>query len=524
MQEFDWSNQDLFVPGKEIEISAGYDSNNESVFKGIIVKHAIKSSSGTASVLSIECKATAIKMTVGRESKYFYDSKDSDVFEEIISDYSIETDISDTGTTHAELVQYHCTDWDFVLSRTEVNGKICLIEDDKIKIVDPDYNQEPVVHLTYGATIIEFEAEMDARFQYNDVKSKAWDYGNQEVIEVDAAEPGIEENGNLTATDLAEVIGLDSFSLQHGGKADSAELQAWADAQQLRNRMAKIQGRVKIQGMAKVKPGNLIELEGVGDRFNGNVFVSAVRHQIAEGIWHSDVQFGFNPKWFTDKFEVSHKEASGLFPAIKGLQIGVVTQLEGDPDGEDRILVRMPIINPDEQGIWARVASLDAGENRGAYFRPEIGDEVIIGFINDDPRQAIVLGGLHSSAKPAPITASDDNHEKGIITRSEMKLLFDDDKKSILIETPNGNKIQLSEDDGSINIEDENGNNILLSSDGIKMESPGDINIKATGDVNIEGLNVNLKANVQLTAEGSAGAELSAGGSTVVKGSIVQIN
>ncbi len=523
-QDFNWSNQDLFIPGKTIEIFTGYDSDDNSIFKGIIIKHAIKINANGASVLSIDCKASAIKMTVGRKSKYFYESKDSEVIEQIIGNYSIATDISDTTTTHAELVQYHSTDWDFIINRAEVNGKICIIDDETIKIADPDYNQDPVIQLNYGQTIFEFEAEIDARFQYNEVKSKAWDYGNQELIEVDAANPTIEENGNLAASDLADVIGLDHFSMQHGGKADSSELQAWADAQLLRNRMAKVQGRVKFQGSPQVIPGDLIELQGLGDRFNGKVFVSAVRHQIAEGNWLTDVQFGFNPEWFTEKFDIGHPEASGLFPAIKGLQVGVVTQLENDPDGEDRILVRLPIINQEEQGIWARVASLDAGENRGAFFRPEIGDEVIVGFINDDPGEAIVLGMLHSSSKPAPITATDDNHEKGFVTRSEMKLLFDDDKKSILIETPKGNKIQLSEDEGSIIIEDENGNKIHMDSDGITMDSASDINIKATGDVNIEGLNINLKANVALKAEGSATAELSAGGSTTVKGGIVQIN
>jgi hypothetical protein len=63
-----------------------------------------------------------------------------------------------------------------------------------------------------------------------------------------------------------------------------------------------------------------------------------------------------------------------------------------------------------------------------------------------------------------------------------------------------------------------------MSSDGIKMESAADINIKATGDVNIEGVNINVKAQAQFKAEGSAGAEMSTSGQAVVKGSIVMIN
>jgi uncharacterized protein involved in type VI secretion and phage assembly len=215
---------------------------------------------------------------------------------------------------------------------------------------------------------------------------------------------------------------------------------------------------------------------------------------------------------------------SGIIPSISGLQIGVVSQLESDPDGEDRILVQIPIINNEEEGIWARVATLDAGENRGSFFRPEIGDEVIIGFINDDPNDAVVLGMLNSSAKPAPIVASDENNEKGFVTRSEMKMIFNDDKISYTLETPKGKKVILDEDADVIKIEDEHSNTLTLNKDGISMESGKDIKIKAKGDIKMEGTNINVKASAQFKAEGSSGSELKSGAVTVVKGSQVKIN
>jgi Rhs element Vgr protein len=523
-ESFIQSSDSLFIPGKAIEISAGYHSDNELIFKGLIVKHSIKIRKDGRSTLSIECKDEAVKMTVGRKSKYFYESKDSDAIEELIGSHSLASDVDATEVVHQELVQYRTTDWDFMLARAEANGKICLVEDGTVKIASPDFNQSPLIGLTYGNDLLDFDAEIDARDQFSAVNSKAWDYTAQEVMDIEANENTSVNGGNLASSNLAEVIGLQQFEIQHGGKATEAELQAWADAQLLRSRMAKIRGRASFQGMSEALPGQLIELNGVGDRFNGNVFISAVRHQIVAGNWITDVQFGFNPEWFAETFEISQLPASGLFAAVSGLQIGLVTQLADDPDGDDRILVRLPLISAEEQGVWARVASLDAGNNRGAFFRPEIGDEVILGFINDDPGEAVVLGMLNSSAKPAPITATDDNHEKGFVTRSEMKLLFNDDEKSITVETPNGNKLILSEDSGSITIEDENGNSILMESSGITIESASDINIKASGDINLEGTNISAKANAQFTAEGSAGAELSTSAVAVVKGSLVQIN
>ena len=270
----------------------------------------------------------------------------------------------------------------------------------------------------------------------------------------------------------------------------------------------------------------MVEIGGAGDRFNGLSYVSGIQHNINAQNWETHLEVGLSPKWFASEHtDVSVQAAHGLLPTVNGLQIGLVTALEGDSQGEDRVQVRIPMIDPNEEGVWARVATLDAGENRGTFFRPEIGDEVVLGFLDDDPRNAIILGMMNSSAKPAPIAATDDNHEKGIITRSEMKLLFDDDKKSIRMETPNGNKMILSDDTGGITLEDENGNKIILDSEGITLESAGNIALKASsGDLTAEATNVTHTASANFKGEGSGGAEVSSSGSTVIKGSIVQIN
>lgn len=522
-RDFKLSNEDLFIPGKKIEISAGYHSDEETIYKGIVIKHSIKIKDGN-SCLIIECKDESVKLTIGRKSKYFYDSKDSEIFEQIIGEYGLENDVEATNFSHPEIVQYNTSDWDFIVSRAQGNGKLCFVENGKITIKKPELTSESLETITFGATMLDFDAEIDARNQFKKISSYGWSYADQEIVEIEAADPSVSLNGNLSSSDIAQTIELGNLELRHGGSMTEVELQDWADAKQLFQQLSKIRGRVKFQGIPAVKPNTIITLEGVGERFNGKAYVTGVFHEISEGNWTVDAQFGINPEWFSETYDIDAPSAAGLIPAIKGLHIGIVTQLQDDPDGEDRILVKIPIINSEEQGIWCRVAALDAGENRGSFFRPEIEDEVIVGFINEDPKNAVVLGMLNSSAKPAPIVASDDNHQKGFVTRSEMKLIFDDEKKSIKVETPAGKKMTLDEDAGVIVIEDENSNVITLDSNGIKMESGKDIEIKATGDVKIEGVNVNISASAQLKAEGSGGIELSSGATAVLKGSIVQIN
>ncbi|NTV82958.1 MAG: type VI secretion system tip protein VgrG [Bacteroidales bacterium] len=332
------------------------------------------------------------------------------------------------------------------------------------------------------------------------------------------------DGGNLDKDTLASVINEEKFTLVNGAKLEDPEMQEWINAMMMRHQLAKIRGRVRTEGTPAVKPGQLIQLNGAGERFEGKLFVTGVRHEVENGSWQTVFQFGLNPEWFAETYKIQQPLAGALLPAVDGLQLGVVTQLESDPDGEDRILVRIPVIHKSDEGAWCRVSTLDAGNERGSFFRPEIGDEVVVGFINNDPRHGMVLGMCNSSDKPAPITAADDNHEKGFQTRSKMKMIFNDDKKSFTLETPAGNKFIISEDEKKIHLEDQNGNKITMNEDGIKIESFKDIIMKATKDIKAEGVNVEVKGSAQTKVSGSGGAELSSGGSTAVKGSVVQIN
>lgn len=527
---FEASNTDLFIPGKKIEIKMGYRSQEDTVFVGIVVKHSIKIRKN-GSLLMVECRDEAVKMTTGLKSRYHTDKKDSAIMEDLIGQYGLQKEVEATQPDLKEVVQYEATDWDFLVCRAEANGQVVMVEDGKITIKKPDTAQEAAVTVQFGATVLELDAEIDARMQSAGIKASSWNAADQEVIEAEAKEPPAGSNGNLTPSDLAAVFGSDPHEIRHGGKIDQPELQAWADARLLRERLAKVRGRAKFQGFAGILPGKTIEITGIGARFEGKIYVGAVRHTVSGGNWETDVQFGLHPERFAETFNLRPLPAAGLLPAVHGLQIGVVTALENDPDGEDRIKVRLPLVSPSEEGIWARIATLDAGKDRGTFFRPEIGDEVIVGFLGDDPRHPVVLGMCHSSSKPAPEAAKDDNHYKGYVSREKMKLTFDDEKKIVLIETPGGNKFSLTEEDKGIKMEDQNGNKIILDDSGIKIESIKDLTLKAAKDIKMEGMNLNLKAQTSLKAEGTASAEISGANTTVkgsaatvIKGGVVQIN
>jgi len=527
-EDFPISNKADFIPGTEVEIQVGRDGTNKTVFKGIIIKHGIKVSANGSTYLSVECKHECVKMSIGRKNKYFEKKKDSDAIKQLLG--KLAGKIETTKVQHDELVQHYSTDWDFLLCRAEANGLLVVPDNDKVEVKAPSTKEKENLTLIFGETLFEFEAEMDARHQYKKVKASGWNYAKQDLEKGIASSVTFDENGNLSGTTLADVIGLEEYERRHSGNMSTGELKAWAKACLLKSRLAKIRGRAKCKGLEEIKPGAVVKLKGVGDRFNGKVYVTAVKHEITDNSWYSHTQFGLSPQWFYEEMDVVDDLAGGLMPGIHGLQIGKVVKMYDDK--EHRVQVKLPIIDDQAKGVWARVASLDAGKNRGAFFRPEEGDEVVVGFVNGDPRDPVIVGMLHSSKLPAPITADKKNTEKGFVTRSEMKLIFNDVDKVITIETPAGNSIVITEKDKAIEITDQNDNKITMDKKGIELDSPKDIKLNAKGkielkadkDVTIKGLNVSAKANKDFEAKGQAGAKLQSSGKTVIKGGMVNIN
>ncbi|MFN4079861.1 MAG: type VI secretion system tip protein VgrG [Saprospiraceae bacterium] len=543
-QDFPSSNLDTFSPGQQIEISAGYSGANEQIFKGIIVRHSVKIMQDEASYIEIECKDQAVRLTAGRRNKYFFEKKDSEIIESILRDHQINPSVAATALRHKQMVQYYASDWDFLLTRAEANGMLALTDAGKVSVKKPDFAQDPKFTLNYGTSIYEFEAEMDARDQFPKAEATSWSPGDQRLIRISSGSFGGPEGGQGSAlssiagslginlpgaspdTDFREVMGWRAYGLQHGGAFTNEECQAWADAQAIKSELAKKRGRVKFQGVADIRPGQCIQINGVGLRHSGKVFVTGVVHEIGEGVWFTHAQFGLPMRWTAQEFDdLNDTPAAALLPAVNGLQIGIVTELKGSPaDPDFRIQVRLPLVETGGDGVWSRLAQQDAGANRGAVWRPEIGDEVIVGFINDDPRHAVVIGALHSAQNPAPIPAADENHEKGWITRSDMRLVFNDEKKSVAIQTPNGKQIRIDEDEDLIEISDRHQNRIVLDQNGIIIESGKDLTLKALQNMKIEAFKIQEEAQVSIEIQSQGQARIKATSDMEIGATFVRIN
>ena len=505
-RRFSVSNLAFFLPGAPITIALRYegDPSDITLFEGLVVRHTVERNAEGSS-LRVELKDAAFVLTRSRHSAVFRDVTDGEVMASLIADAGLKTGVIDSTTTrHHELVQYQATDWDFLLSRAEVLGLGVTVHLGVFSVRRIALSA-PRRKLDHGVDdVAEISLELDGSHQWAAMNGIGWDLTNGQATSPEAAKQPDVPVGDLDVEAVATALGGSEELLLHPVVFEPGELSDWASARLLRSRFALLRGRALVAGDASLEPLDTVEILGVGDRFNGKALVSAVTHTLNENGWQSELRLGLPAEPFASRPDLADLPAAGLLPPLRGLQIATVGSLATDDQNQFRVQVRLPAFGGDQGALWARLATPDAGDGRGFVFRPEVGDEVVLGFLSDDPRQAVVLGALHSARNPppAPVGKPDEENDlRAIVSRAGTRIVFDDAKPALTLETTGDgkasgtykNRIAINQSAGTISIEDQHGNSLLLDKEGITLSSAKDFKVEAKGKVVIKGATVDIQ-------------------------------
>ena len=165
--------------------------------------------------------------------------------------------------------------------------------------------------------------------------------------------------------------------------------------------------------------------------------------------------------------------------------LGVVVSLD-DPESLNRVQIRLVAfdgLDDQDAPLWARVVAPFAGSDRGAFFMPDVDDEVLVLFTNGDPRFPLVLGGVWNGASRAPADLRPEgNRFKRIRSKNGITITLDDKQgqETLTMETPGGQSVTLKDGPGAITCEDANGNSIKLESAGITIQAAAKVKVQAS--------------------------------------------
>lgn len=534
IQKFELFETNSFDIGDDIIIKiGGSTTDSNQVFKGIISGVATEVSNHQ-SFLVIHCTDKAIGMTKGRNTKIYLKKKDDAIIKTLIGNCTgLSPKVDSCKQEHEKLVQYGITDWDFMLMRAQANGLLVFNSDGEVAVKEPKVTAGATHTYSYGSDLIAFDCHSSGEPAIAEFNVTHWDYdsGNTKTAK------------SSVSTNLPTPTGVKFDKIKALGKPKSKvgvftsgihkanTFKEYLDGKVMRSYLASVKGYATVLGDSKVKLGEIVEIKGLG-KLGGKFYCTGIEHSFEDGFFNTSIHFGIEEETQWEQFpSIINDSVIGASGMVNGIHLGSVTKLDGDPNKQNRIQVKLPVFGSDAL-VWARLVFPDAGKNRGIFFVPEKGDEVAVTFIDGDPAQPVILGTLYNKSNTPPEKITADNSKRVIVSKQKVQIEFDDKKKNLTLETPGGNKITMDDSKG-ITIKDKNGNTLELGSSGISLKTMKEVKVTATkginlaasaGPVKIAGLQIEGEAKTTLKLAGKATAEVSASGIMTVKGALVKIN
>ncbi len=400
----------------------------------------------------------------------------SELASALVADLGISVEAHESGPLVQKLVQFCQSDLEFISEVTERYGLYFTLRDEVLHLATLEGFGE-VIPLALGSSLVEARVDVNTNTACQSVETTAWNpwLAAQHSGRADMARSGRKASIKVSSTQVGgsgERIMVDQL-VQDDNQADGI-------AQgELDRRVA---DEVTLWGVAegdvRLRPGAPIEVSGIADPLAGRYVITSVKHIVN------------NSSGYISELDTTAPQSPARLRATI-TTLGIVSNVD-DPEQLGRIRVTLATYE-DIETDWLDVLLPGAGPNKGVIALPDIDDQVLVLLLNEDPAQAIVLGGLYGSHTP-PDTGVDDGRVRRFtfITPGGQRIRLDDVKKTVDIRNKNGCYFKLSH--SQVKMGDNNGSIVKLSPKGCQIHAETDLEIGAPGQtVTISGDAINFE-------------------------------
>ncbi|MDF5716306.1 MAG: VgrG-related protein [Rhizonema sp. NSF051] len=531
--EFNKEEQQYLIDGEitAIEVHFTHTSEAHIVVRGYDVSH---------------------RLHRGRYNRSFLNQTDSDIVRKVVSEVGIKLgQIDNSGEPHDYVFQENQTNMEFLRERAARIGFELFIQDNKLNFRKPE--SKTSLNLKWLVDISSFSTRITSSEQVSSVEVRSWDYTQKKLItSIKKSEKLVTETGNGKGSSTSSKFNMGNPTMivvdQPVFKPKEADTMAQALCDELGGEF--VYADAKAEGNPEIRPGKVIQLDGMGDRYSGKYYVTETRHFYTQRVYKTE-------------FSVRGLRGGSLLTTIASpvhlqpgqtLLVGIVTHNK-DPKGWGRVKVKLPTLTEQDESNWARVVGLGAAINRGFYCLPEINDEVLVGFEHGDIHRPYIIGGVWNGKDDTPETVDDTINKNGkvrvrtIKTRTGHTIEFveedeqgakeDVKEDGIYIHTAGGHYIRMNDRDTGpsqfVEIETSGGHIVrmddLTSSKGISITTSGRhkirlsdtppklIEIQTTAGQNLtlndQGLNVTLQTEGTINIQAAMAVNVNAPAVTI---------
>ena len=460
-----WRHQKYFKIGDRISIGFAASTTKDpefnqeikelSLFEGEITAMGGDFNSTSESEIVVQGCDISHRFHRGRYNRSFEGMTDSDIVAQIARDCGVQIgQLDPSGKPHMYVFQENQTNMEFLRERAARIGFELFVQDNKLYFRQPKNNGS--LQLKWLTNISSFNVRVDSAEQVSSVEVRSWDYSRKQLISETATTEQVvtsineatttgqgvntpfNSRGSITSTAFTnfqppKMVVVD----QPVSDADEAKKMAQALCNELGQEY--VYADAKADGNPKIRPGKVVELEKMGP-YSGKYYVTETRHIYSDGVYRTE----FSVCGLSEGNLLSTLAPKVHLQPGQTLMVGKVVD-NNDKKGWGRVRVELPTLTEDHMSNWARVVGLGAGNERGCYWLPEIGDEVLVGFEHGDIHRPYIIGGVWNGVDKTVEKVDETIHQEGdkqgkvrlrtIKTRTGHKLQFVEETRIPFIDT-----------------------------------------------------------------------------------------
>lgn len=458
----DWLDRWLPEPGSGVRIRV--DSSTDSLFKGQIT--AVEHSVGPSSTRSLIVRAYDPTYALRKQQpvRPHVQLTVEELASELVAGIGLSVRATESGPLWPKLVQWSQSDLQLLTDTAARAGLYYTLRNDVLHLITLEgLDDGPTLDL--GDTLIEARVDVNSDPACDSVTTLAWDPWNASKHQGSArtARSGRTARTKVSASDVG---GTGERIIVDRALQDASQAEALAQGELDRRVGAEVSLWAVAEGSADLRAGTRVEINGLGRTLDGRYVVTSVTHSMdGERGWLSEIDTTPPPP--------RRREPSA------STTLASVTQ-SNDPDGLGRVRVCFPTYN-DIESDWLEVLCAGAGKHKGLVALPDVDDTVLVIFLNNDPAQAVVLGGLYGENGPP-----DDGVEGAeikrytFVTPGGQRLQLDDAEQTLRAQNSEGSEFELAPGKATLRIR--NGSHIELSEDLLKLHADTALEIEAPGN------------------------------------------
>jgi phage protein D len=294
---FKYSDDELFDPGKTLDLWMGYYGQNRLrlMVRGQITALRPSFPAGGASTLAVSGLNVLHKLRTSQVSYTYVDQTDEQIAKTIGQRLGIDVVADSSSKQYKYLIQDNQYDIIFLMERARRIGYDLFVDEQgkegkpqppKLHFGSSVHVNRPTYKLTYGRTLIDFKPDLTTANQVSEVRVRAWDSVHKKAIEgkADRSQLSIKTvgaSGGQAAIEQSFKHRKDVIVTEHVESQAEADQLALSTLQKNATQMLKASGSTV--GLPDLRAGSALSIDGLGTRFSGRYFVTASTHTIGDG-------------------------------------------------------------------------------------------------------------------------------------------------------------------------------------------------------------------------------------------------